>query len=188
MEWQATWEDPFTRYLSPFHDLIGDARTRTTLTETVQGMIGAGSLVCQRSAAHAPILAAVQDGAQRILRMVTGGSTKRSPDLDADHLTATLRRQAVDHLGGAPADELWLIADGSELRKPHARAMPHLMRVRSLDGGTDRGRPRPFLMEGSRYKATGSRLALRKHRHRALRITASAGGRRVSGTGWAGVR
>lgn len=132
MDWQVTWEDPFTSYLGPFHDLSGDARTRTTLTETVQGIIGAGSLVCQRIAAHSPILAAVQDGAQRILRMVSGESTKRSPSLDAEHLTTILRSHAVEHLGSAPAEELWLIADGSDLRKPHARAMPHLMRVRSF--------------------------------------------------------
>jgi hypothetical protein len=31
--------------------------------------------------------------------------------------------------------EVWLILDGSELRKPYAREMPNLMRVRSLDGG-----------------------------------------------------
>jgi hypothetical protein len=134
MEWQTTWEDPFTTYLSRFDSLTGDARTRTTLTETVKGIIGAGSLVCQRSAAHSPVLAAVQDGAQRILRLVTGESTKRSPDLDATHLTAKLRDQAVAHLATAACDELWLMADGSELRKPHARAMPHLMRVRSLEG------------------------------------------------------
>lgn len=134
MNWQATWEDPFTAYLHDFDSFIGDVRTRTTVRETVKGIIGAGSLVCQRIAAHSPVFAAVQDGAQRILRMVTGESTKRSPDLDAAHLTAKLRTRAVEHLAQTPSDELWLMADGSELRKPHARVMPHLMRVRSLDG------------------------------------------------------
>jgi hypothetical protein len=71
--------------------------------------------------------------------MVTGESTKRSPHLDAAHLTATLRTHAVAHVGSVPADELWLIADGSELRKPHARDMPHLMRVKDLDGGLVNG-------------------------------------------------
>ena len=37
---------------------------------------------------------------------------------------ATLRTQAVAHLADT-SDELWLIADGSELRKPHARAQQH---------------------------------------------------------------
>jgi hypothetical protein len=139
MEWQTKWEDPFVTYLHHFDGLIGDARTHTTFCETVKGIVAAGSLVCQRIAAHSPVFAAVQDGAQRILRMVTGETTKRSPDLDADHLTAKLRSQAVDHLASVDADELWLIADGSELRKPHASAMPHLMRVKALEGGLVNG-------------------------------------------------
>jgi len=139
MEWHATWEDPFTTYLTQFASLIGDARTRVTFTATVKGIIAAGSLVCQRIAAQSPLLAAVKDGAQRVLRLATGESTKRSPKLDADHLTAKLREHAVAQLSSASADELWLIADGSDLRKPHARAMPHLMRVKDLDGGLVNG-------------------------------------------------
>ena len=139
MEWHVTWEDPFAGYLAQFDALIGDQRTRVTFTETVKGIIAAGSLVCQRIAAQSPIFAAVKDGAQRVLRLATGESTKRSPHLDADHLIAKLREHALDQLGSAPADELWLIADGSELRKPHARAMPYLMRVKDLDGSLVNG-------------------------------------------------
>jgi hypothetical protein len=139
MDWQATWDDPFTTYLQTFDSLIGDTRTRTTFSETVKGIIGAGSLICQRIAAHSPVFAAVKDGAQRILRMASGESTKRSPHLDAAHLTAKLRAHAVEHLASSPSDELWLMLDGSELRKPHARAMPYLMRVRSLEGGLVNG-------------------------------------------------
>ncbi len=120
MEWHATWNDPVTTYLTQFESLLGDARTRTTFTETVKGVIAAGSLVCQRIAACSLVLATAHNGAQRIIRMVTGASTTRSPNLDAEHLTATLRTHAVAHLGSVLADELWLIADGSELRKPHA--------------------------------------------------------------------
>src|ERR671932_933124 len=107
MDWQATWDDPFTTYLQTFDSLIGDTRTRTTFSETVKGLVGAGSLICQRIAAHSPVFAAVNDGAQRILRMVSGESTKRSPDLDAAHLTAKLRAHAVTHLAAARSDELW---------------------------------------------------------------------------------
>ena len=139
MQWQATWDDPCTAYLTQFDSLMGDARTRTTLTATVKAIIAAGSLVCHRIAAASPVLASVQNGAQRVIRLVTGKSTKCSPKLDAAHLTATLRTRAVEHLGSVPADEVWLIADGSELRKPHARVMPHLMRVKDLDGGLVNG-------------------------------------------------
>jgi Transposase DDE domain len=134
MKWELSWNDPFTQYLAPFDSLVGDRRTWTTLTETVRGVIGSGSLVCQRIAAHSPILCRVKKGAQRIIRLASRQTTKRSPNLDAAHLTAQLRTAAVARLSAAPSDELWLIADGSELRKPYAKALPYLMKVRALDG------------------------------------------------------
>jgi Transposase DDE domain len=133
MQWELAWNDPFTQYLEPFESLVGDRRTWVTLTETVRGIIGSGSLVCQQIAAHAPVLASVTKGAQRVIRMATKQSTKRSPHLDAEHLTAQLRTTAIQQLRAAAPDELWLIADGSDLRKPHAKAMPDLMQVRALD-------------------------------------------------------
>src|SRR6476619_1485258 len=86
------------QYLAPFDILVGDRRTWTTLTETVRGIIGSGSLICQRIATQSPILSSVQKGAQRVIRMVTGQTTKRSPRLDAAHLTAQLRAQALRQL------------------------------------------------------------------------------------------
>jgi hypothetical protein len=139
MDWLVPWDDPFSSYLSHFDHLLGDARTRTTVAETIKGIIGAGSLVCQRIAAYSPILSAAHDGAQRISRLAHGESTKRSPNVDAEHLTAQLRLHALEQLESVPADDLWLIADGSELRKPHAQAMPHLMRVKALDGSLVNG-------------------------------------------------
>ena len=139
MEWQATWTDPFTTSLTHVDALIGAARTRTTLTETVKGLVAGGSLVCQRIAAASPVLASVQNGAPRVIRRVTGARTTRSPQLDAEQLTAKRRAHAVEHLSTAPSDELWLIGDGSEVRKPSARAMPHVMRVRALEGGLVNG-------------------------------------------------
>ena len=63
--------------------------------------------------------------------MARGVSTKRS-ELDAEHLTARLRERGVEQLRGE--DEVWAIVDPSELRKPHARELPHLMRVRKTGG------------------------------------------------------
>jgi hypothetical protein len=139
MKWELDWNDPFTHYLESFEILVGDRRTWTTLTETVKGIITSGSLVCTRIAAQSPILGAVKKGAQRIIRMVTGETTKRSPDLDALHLTAQLRTHTLAHLAEVPSDELWLIGDGSDLRKPYAKEMPHLMKVRALAGGLVNG-------------------------------------------------
>ena len=133
MKWELEWNDPFSQYLAPFDTLVGDRRTWITLTETVRGILGSGSLICQRIAAQSPILSQVKKGAQRIIRMVSGETTKRSPSLDAAHLTAQLRATAIAYLRATASDELWLIADGSDLRKPYAKAMPHLMKVRALD-------------------------------------------------------
>jgi hypothetical protein len=132
MEWQANWEGPRPRYLQRFDGLLRDARTRRTFQESIKGIMAAGTLICQRIAACSPLLSKAKDGAQRILRLATGESTKRS-QVDAEHLTAQLREVAVEQLAQAPEDELWLIADGSDLRKPYAEAMPALMQVRDLD-------------------------------------------------------
>lgn len=124
---------PLTEYVRHFDALIGDKRTGETFAEIVRGIINAGSLVCQRIAAQSSVLSMVKDGAQRVIRFATGESTKRS-QVDAEHLVAALCQRGVAQLGESQADELWVIADQSDLRKPYASEMPDLMRVRDLDG------------------------------------------------------
>lgn len=133
MELQSAQADLLTDYLGHFGGLIGDKRTGVTFGEIVKGIIGAGSLVCQQITSHSPVLSQVQDGSQRVIRFVKGKSTKRS-EVDASHLTAELCRRGVEHLGLSEARELWLVGDGSDLRKPYANKMPDLMDVRDLDG------------------------------------------------------
>jgi hypothetical protein len=65
--------------------------------------------------------------------MVHGETTQHSPSLDADHLLARLRERGVEQLRGETA--IWVILDGSDLRKPHAREMESLQRVKRLGGG-----------------------------------------------------
>lgn len=70
-------------------------------------------------------------------RLAKGETTKRS-DLNAERLIGRLRARAVERL--ADQEEIWAIVDPSELRKPYAKEMPNLMRVRKLGGeGTVRG-------------------------------------------------
>ena len=133
MEWKTTWNDPLTNYVAPYHQLMGDKRTRTTFDETIRGIMGAGSLICQQIAVHSPVLAKAKKGAQRVIRLARGESTLRS-EIDAEHLTKQLREAAVEHLEQAPEEELWLVADCSDLRKPYATEMPYLMQVPALDG------------------------------------------------------
>jgi hypothetical protein len=133
MALEATQTALLPGYLTSFDPLIGDQRTRVTLRETVKGIINGGSLVCQRIAAASAKLSVAKDGGQRVSRLATGESTKRS-EIDASTLTAVLRQRGIEHLREAGADELWAIADMSDLRKPYAREMPALMRVKDLDG------------------------------------------------------
>jgi len=133
MKLEATQEAILPEYLGAFDSLIGDQRTRVTFRETVKGIISAGSLVCQRIAANSAVLSEAKECGQRVSRMVTGESTKRS-QINAETLMAALCERGLAHLAGAETDELWVIPDGSELRKPYAREMPVLMQVRDLDG------------------------------------------------------
>lgn len=138
--WQAAWHDPLSRFLDQFDDLIGDARTRTTLTGVVQGILASGTTICGQIAAHAPALQG-RYGEERVRRFVKGTSCTRSPDLDAEHLMTRLREHTLAHLQTAAPAEVWLILDGSEARKPHARHLPYLQKVPALEGGTVRGYP-----------------------------------------------
>jgi hypothetical protein len=63
--------------------------------------------------------------------MVHGETTSRST-LDADALVGRLQARGVEQLRGEAA--IWVLVDGSDLRKPHAQAMEHLQRVKRLDG------------------------------------------------------
>jgi hypothetical protein len=71
-------------------------------------------------------------GSQRVIRLATSASTQCS-QLDAEHLTKQLRQVALEQLEQAPEEELWLIADSSDLRKPYIEVMEYLMHVRDLD-------------------------------------------------------
>jgi len=134
MELESTQESLLPAYLASFDHLIGDARTGVTFGEIVKGIIGAGSLVCRQIAGSSVILSEAKDGARRVRRLVKGKSTKRS-SIDAETVTAALRERGIQHLSEAGEEELWVIADMSELRKPDAQAMPDMMQVLALDGG-----------------------------------------------------
>jgi hypothetical protein len=64
-------------------------------------------------------------------RMLRGETTKRSA-LNPEQLAATLQAHGVARL--CDETDLWVILDGSDLRKPHATAMEHLGRVKRLAG------------------------------------------------------
>jgi hypothetical protein len=63
--------------------------------------------------------------------MAHGKTTKRS-SLDADDRIGRLQARAIEQLRDEAA--IWGLVDGSDLRKPHARAMEALQRVKRLEG------------------------------------------------------
>ena len=63
--------------------------------------------------------------------MVHGETTQRST-LEADHLIARLQARGVAQLREESA--IWVLVDGSDLRKPQARTMEGLQRVKRLHG------------------------------------------------------
>lgn len=133
MELARSQESLLTTYLKQWDRLVGDRRTGVTMRAVVQGIIGSGSLICERIGSWSPVLAISKERGQRVSRLVRGESTHRS-HLNAKTITAVLREVGIANLSESDTDELWLIADGSDLRKPHAQEMPDLMKVRELDG------------------------------------------------------
>jgi hypothetical protein len=63
--------------------------------------------------------------------MLHGETTKRS-ELDPEKLTAKLQAHGVARLREEAA--IWVVFDGSDLRKPHAARVEHLQRVKRLEG------------------------------------------------------
>jgi hypothetical protein len=130
VELRATEQDALSTYLSYYDSLIGDRRTQALFQGTIKGIIGSESLVCAQIAAQSPQLAARPNSAQRIRRLALQESTKRS-SLDAESLMERLRQRSLEQLHDE--DEIWVLVDGSDLRKPYARQMEALQRVKTLD-------------------------------------------------------
>ena len=123
--------DLFADYLADFTELCGDRRTAWLLDQTVRGILGGESLVCARIAAAAPGLASHRHAERRVRRLARGETTQRSA-LRPEDLIDRLQARGVEHL--REEAHIWLIFDGSDLRKPHAQAMEALQRVKPLTG------------------------------------------------------
>jgi len=78
-----------------------------------------------------------KDGGQRVIRLATRESTRRS-QLSAEDVVEKLCSRGLRQLSQSETNDLWLIGDGCDLRKPYAREMPAL-KVRDLDGKLVRG-------------------------------------------------
>ena len=131
MDLAAPHLDLFAAYLADFTELCGDGRTAWVLDQAVRGIVAAESLCCARIAASAPGLAAHRHAERRLRRLARGETTQRS-ELTPEDLVARLQGRGVAQL--REEAHVWLIFDGSDLRKPYARAMAGLQRVKPLTG------------------------------------------------------
>jgi hypothetical protein len=66
-----------------------------------------------------------------VRRLVHGESVQRS-DLSEENLTEALQNAGLEQLRGE--EEVWMVLDSTDLRKPHAEQMEALMMVRDLEG------------------------------------------------------
>jgi hypothetical protein len=108
---------------------------------TLQGILGSQSLhvskianaVLDKAAPPGPVRSSLLTGphAERRVRRLVHGGNQRAP-LAAEALMERLTEEGAKRL--AWEDEVLLILDESDLRKPFASSMEHLDTVRSLDG------------------------------------------------------
>ena len=118
-----------TTYASSYRDLFGDQRLFDGFVGTLQGILGSQSLHLSKIANASSLLPGKH--AERRVRRLVHGDNQRAP-LSAEALMERLTHEGAKKL--AWEDEVLLILDESDLRKPFASNMEHLDTVRSLDG------------------------------------------------------
>lgn len=118
-----------TTYDNNYRDLFGDQRLFDGFLGTLQGILGSQSLHISKIASSSSLLPGPH--AERRVRRLVHGDNQRAP-LSAEALMDRLTEESAKKL--AWEDEVLLILDESDLRKPSASCMEHLDTVRSLDG------------------------------------------------------
>lgn len=120
-----------------YRDLFGDPRLFSGFQDVLSGILASGSTRLRQIARAAP-RAGVRPHAERRVRRFVAGQNQRAV-VQADTLGARLTTQGAARLAGQ--DEVVVVLDGSDLRKPHSRQLEHLSTVRALDGDLVPGYP-----------------------------------------------
>lgn len=124
-------------FVQPYRSLFRDRRLFTAFEAAVGGILASGSTRLSQMARLAPGTGA-SPHAERRLRRLIYHQHQRS-DLTADTLLEHLQAQGAARVAGS--DEVIVVLDGSDLRKPHSQALEHLDTVRDLRGGLVNGYP-----------------------------------------------
>ena len=125
----------FSRHLQQFQPLFGDRRLFAGFSSTLHGILGSGGLRLSQIARCAPTTTSTEHAERRLRRLIHNQNTRA--DLRPERLTQALTDLGARQMAGA--DEVLVILDESDLRKPHSKKIESLDRVRSLEGTTVRG-------------------------------------------------
>lgn len=117
-------------FVQPYRSLFRDRRLFTAFEAAIAGILSSGSTRLAQMARVAPGTGA-SPHAERRLRRLVHHQHQRS-DLSADTLGDHIQAQGAARVAGV--DEMVVILDGSDLRKPHSQALEHLDTVRDLKG------------------------------------------------------
>lgn len=125
----------FTRHLQPFRPLFGDRRLFEGFSTTLHGVLASGGLRLSQIARCAPRTTRAEHAERRLRRLIHNQNARA--DLRPERLTEALTELGARRLAGS--DEVLVILDESDLRKPHSERIEHLDQMRALDGTPVRG-------------------------------------------------
>lgn len=119
------------RQTQPYRDLFRDVRLYRSFQAALSGILASGSTRLSQMARSAPGTGAAPHAERRLRRLVHHEHQRADvrPTTLEDRLT-TLGAQRL-----AGQDEVVVVMDGSDLRKPHSQALEHRSTVRTLEGG-----------------------------------------------------
>lgn len=129
--------DAFTAFTDRYADLFHDKRLHKGFQACITGILASGTTRLSRIARAAPQTGLAPHSERRFRRMMHN-QNKRS-DLNAEKIGKKILEQGAERLRNC--DEVKVILDGSDLRKPYSTSLEHLSTVRDLNGHPIPGYP-----------------------------------------------
>ena len=117
-------------FVTPYKRLFRDKRLFEGFQACIWGIIGSGSCQVSRVASHNPITGNVPHSERRLRRLLHGNNQRAK--VDADALSSVLSEEGAKLLAGE--QEVLLVIDESDLRKPYSRQLEYLDSVSDLSG------------------------------------------------------
>jgi len=117
-------------FVSPYKKLFRDKRLFEGFQACIWGIIGSGSCRVSQIASHNPITGNVPHGERRLRRLLHANNQRA--EVDADTLGEVLSEEGAKLLAGE--QEVLLVIDESDLRKPYSRHLEYLDSVSDLSG------------------------------------------------------